>query len=262
MHRVDADGYITVLGERRFVDRSLPTYEGTVDGANWNNAVQEEIATVVEHAGLTLRSTGAADESAGWTQLKEAIFDSGKIGDAALDNDIGLDKISHGILNFFDGAANSRITVNSIGASFGNAFAGPVTLYERRGVSFTGATSPGDIEPYMRWAVYNISSYISGASVGDAISGTTDSHYHKIGEEYDNIYDTGINISANIFGAHLVAVLGAGNSTVVNAEVEFSGSTTWEVARIIQTQATSSDKLSAATAVYLVVFYDGAYLIT
>lgn len=257
MHRVDADGYITVLGERRFVDRSLPTYEGTVDGANWNNAVQEEIATVIEHAGLTLRSTGAADASAGWDQLKEAIFDSGAIGNDALASTLSLDKFSQGTIDITNGlAVPARLYADEEKVIVGNT-SQLSTIMDRKGLRFHGTGNLGINGMYLRWAIYDITGYVSGASVDDAISGTTDSHYHKIGEEYDNIYDTEIDITANILGTQLIAVLGAGNSTVVNAEVEFSGSTTWEVARIIQMQATSSDKLSAATSVYLVVFFDG-----
>lgn len=95
MHRVDADGYTTVGGERRFIDRAMPTEEGTIDGAYWNNAIQEEIAQVVEHAGLTLASSGSADQTAGWGQLKEAIFLSNAIDSAAINN-ITLSKISAG----------------------------------------------------------------------------------------------------------------------------------------------------------------------
>lgn len=46
------------------------------------NALQEEIANVVEHAGLTL-NTSATDE-ANWDQLKEALFASGAISSPAL----------------------------------------------------------------------------------------------------------------------------------------------------------------------------------
>lgn len=97
MHRVDTDGYTTVGGERRFINRSMPAEEGTIDGAYWNNAVQEEIVTVIEHAGLTLRASGAADETAGWDQLKTAIFDSAAITGAAITNaSIGLAKLTSG----------------------------------------------------------------------------------------------------------------------------------------------------------------------
>lgn len=131
MHRVDTDGYTTVGGERRFINRSMPAEEGTIDGAYWNNAVQEEIVTVIEHAGLTLRASGAADQTAGWDQLKTAIFDSAAITGAAITNaSIGLAKLTSGTspdlvdssMNIVNGAGtiNTGYSATGVGVSIDN----------------------------------------------------------------------------------------------------------------------------------------------
>jgi len=56
MHRTEGDNYTTVGTDKRFTDGP----PGTTVTDDWLNAVQEEIATVVEGAGLTL-STASAD---------------------------------------------------------------------------------------------------------------------------------------------------------------------------------------------------------
>lgn len=84
MHLFDGVGYIEVEGKRRFKDRELPTYIGSRPDDEIMNAMMYEIAQVVEAAGLTLATTGAADEAAGWGQLKQAIFESAAIDTAAL----------------------------------------------------------------------------------------------------------------------------------------------------------------------------------
>lgn len=130
MHRVDSDGYIIVSGKRRYIDQNLPGTPGTVDSSYWSNAIQEEIAGLIEYAGLTLAASGAADEAAGWQQLRQAIFSSGKIDSAALAqpciydihihnnavkniaiNDVSVAKLTAGI------ASNEKIDINAtIGA--------------------------------------------------------------------------------------------------------------------------------------------------
>lgn len=71
MHRVDASDYITTSGKRLYKETPIPA---TVLGFHQMNSIQEEIAGVIEDAGLTLRATGAADGSALYaSQLNEAI---------------------------------------------------------------------------------------------------------------------------------------------------------------------------------------------
>jgi hypothetical protein len=62
----------------------LPGTSGTEIAELWLNAVQEEIAHLIEYTGLTLSATGVADEAANWQQLRQAIFSSSKIDTAAL----------------------------------------------------------------------------------------------------------------------------------------------------------------------------------
>lgn len=106
MHRVDSTGYVTESGKRLFINRNLPSVPGTTVGAEWKNAVQEEIAQLIEYAGLTLSASAAADKTAGWDQLKTAIFESAAIDTAAIKNDaitnakidgVSLSKLEDGI---------------------------------------------------------------------------------------------------------------------------------------------------------------------
>ena len=261
MHRVDADGYITVGGERRWVDRNLPTYTGTLDAAYWNNAVQEEICNVIEYAGLTLATSGATDESAGWEQLKDAIFESGAISNNALATDLSLAKFSQGTLSWTVGGINGSLSTSAFVTDTGGTLS---ASYDRRGVYYYGSTSPGSVTPYMRQAVYNITSFISGASVDDAISETASGHYHTIGKEYDNVFNTNIIETTKIFDSTITLVQAGGNCTTVSCECEYGqgggSGDKWELLRVIQFTATSSDDMSAATAVYLTVSFDGSYL--
>lgn len=70
MHRTDAPDYTTVSGKRRFKESPPPR---SVVGKDIMNALQEEVALVVEGSGGTLAVSGSADETAGWGQLKAAI---------------------------------------------------------------------------------------------------------------------------------------------------------------------------------------------
>lgn len=94
MHRTEGDGYILESGNRRFVDKSPPTYVGTVMPGEWANAVQEEIINVVVAAGLTPSVSESADRTLGWNQLKTALFDSEALDTTALADDaVTTDKI-------------------------------------------------------------------------------------------------------------------------------------------------------------------------
>ena len=84
MHRTEGDGYVLEGGLRRFKDRNLPTYIGTIDTAEYNNAVQEEICSIIETLGGTVAVDAATDRTAGWHQLYDLIFQSEKITDAAI----------------------------------------------------------------------------------------------------------------------------------------------------------------------------------
>lgn len=90
MHRTEGDGYLDEGGLRRFVDQNLPTYFGTVDTGEYNNAIQEELCNIVELCGGTLNGggangTAAGDRTAGWRQVYDAIFQDGNIDDNAID---------------------------------------------------------------------------------------------------------------------------------------------------------------------------------
>lgn len=74
MHRTEGPDYATVGGKRRFKETPVPA---TIVDKDIMNAMQEEIALVIENSGLTLNTDGATDESAGWGQLDTAILRRG-----------------------------------------------------------------------------------------------------------------------------------------------------------------------------------------
>lgn len=87
MHYTEGQDYVDIGGGvREFIDQSLPGTPGTVDPAEFSNAVQYEIINCILYAGLTVETTAANDRSAGWIQLREAIFNSAAIDTAALAN--------------------------------------------------------------------------------------------------------------------------------------------------------------------------------
>lgn len=89
MHRVDDPDFIIVGGKRRFKESPPP---GTVVGWTMMNTLQEEIAGVIEDAGITLRVSGSADNAVDYaSQLLEAIDD--KIEDAVDLIEIELDDL-------------------------------------------------------------------------------------------------------------------------------------------------------------------------
>lgn len=68
MHRTEASGNVA----NAYVDRNLPTVAGTKLDASDRNAIQEEIANVIERAGLTLKTKATETED----QLEAVIFDT------------------------------------------------------------------------------------------------------------------------------------------------------------------------------------------
>ncbi len=125
MHRVDSDGYVMEGVNRRFIDQALPGTPGTVDGAEWNNAVQEELLGVLAAAGITPAASSAADRAGGWSQLAQAIFQSGAIGTNALANfAVTTAKIANGSVTGakidVNSVGNTQITDLDLGKCFGN----------------------------------------------------------------------------------------------------------------------------------------------
>ena len=72
MHRTIGDSFGTSAGKRIFRQENLPSYEATQVTYDSMNALQEEIATAIEGAGITLNPTSEA--VADMTQLNDAIL--------------------------------------------------------------------------------------------------------------------------------------------------------------------------------------------
>ena len=115
MHRTEGDGFVIEGGKNRFKDQALPTYNGTVDTAEYNNAVQEEICNLIELLGGTVEPDAATDRTNAWRQLYEILLQSGKITNAAM-SDFDLAK-GFGEIETFDGFETLK------------AIPGEITLY-------------------------------------------------------------------------------------------------------------------------------------
>lgn len=260
MHRVDADGYTTVSGKRRFIDRSLPTEEGTVDGAYWNNAIQEEIAQVIEDAGLTLRTSGSADQTANWGQLSQAIFSSNAISNAGLSDDLNLDRFSQGRLQFTD--SGYTIDLNTQFLLVGDSDVS--VRYHNKGINFYGASDPTGVLAYMRWAIYDVSGALTSATETDALTFTADAHSHKIGSTFTlaALYDTGIPDSTSIYAASLHNNYVGVRSLTPNCQLEFedTAGNNYGLNKVTHYYTGSGVQLDLSEPIYLVVFYDANYL--
>jgi hypothetical protein len=110
MHYTEGFGRKTVGGGvYEHEDQSLPGTPGTSVSAEMMNAFMYEMANIVTYAGLTVKSTAAADRSSGFIQVRDAIFSSAKIDTAALAplavtdakiNDVSLTKFTDGTAAF------------------------------------------------------------------------------------------------------------------------------------------------------------------
>jgi hypothetical protein len=114
MHRTDAPDYIVEDGKRRWADQQAGVHPGTVDGAEYNNAVQEELANLIELVGNTLNASSVADRAAGWRQVYDAIFQSSHMNTAGLANDaVTTPKIVNGAVT------DAKIAALDLAKAFG-----------------------------------------------------------------------------------------------------------------------------------------------
>lgn len=84
MHETEADGFLSESGRRKYQNVALPGIQGTQHDAEDRNAVQFELINAIEYAGITLEADAASDKTAGYVQLREAIFESAAIDTAAI----------------------------------------------------------------------------------------------------------------------------------------------------------------------------------
>lgn len=160
MHRNDGPNFTTIGGLRFFEDINAPGTVGTTMISDFANAVQEEIAGVIEGVGLALNPSGTADTSAGWGQLYRAIFETSAINTSALsDSAVTAAKLDSGAVitdKILNGAVtNVKIADYDLSKGFGqiavSEVAGPATntwtasaLSDTRSLStigFTGAAT-------------------------------------------------------------------------------------------------------------------------
>ncbi len=138
MHRTEGDGYVTESGKRRFKDRNLPTYIGTVDTAEYNNAVQEELCNLIVALGGTVEPDAATDRTNAWEQIATLLLASAKITDAAM-SDFDLAKGFGDILTTDGGALYIFSATPNEAGVYSTGVAAKVTTY----LSANPASNPG-----------------------------------------------------------------------------------------------------------------------
>jgi len=113
MHRTEGDGFVVEGGKNRFKDQALPTYKGTMDTAEYNNAVQEEICNLITMLGGTIEADAATDRANGWFQIYTLLLNSAKITNAAI-ADFDLAK-GYGTIGTADGDYTLTATSKTVG---------------------------------------------------------------------------------------------------------------------------------------------------
>lgn len=143
MHRTEGQGYVSEGSFRRFIDRdSGAGITGTVDTAEYNNAVQEELCYTIESVlgAAACSQSASADRSAGWHQLYDAIFDSAALTNAAI-SDLSVSKLTAGTIDI--GSANPGYNWHQTGSSLQYDFVNG-TAYNRGIFGTTVNLSNGD----------------------------------------------------------------------------------------------------------------------
>jgi hypothetical protein len=153
MHYTEGFGRKTVGGGvYEHEDQSLPGTPGTSVSAEMMNAFMYEMANIVTYAGLTVKSTAAADRSSGFIQVRDAIFSSAKIDTAALANgavtndkinSVSLSKLTDG--NMVTTSSDATYTYIRTGSSKSDQF--------RRSALASSATE------YVNMGSYNLDLY-------------------------------------------------------------------------------------------------------
>jgi hypothetical protein len=130
MHYTEGFGRKTIgSGVYEHEDQSLPGTPGTSVSAEMMNAFMYEMVNIVTYAGLTVKSTAAADRSSGFIQVRDAIFSSAKIDTAALAplavtdakiNDVSLTKFTDGTvaISTIDGTHTDTMDMSRFGLKF------------------------------------------------------------------------------------------------------------------------------------------------
>lgn len=157
MHRTQGEDYKIESGKRRFASALPPTQKATRLPAEFMNAVQEEIAIVIENAGLTLSATASDDRTAGWGQLWDAITNHGIIGSNAL----ALQAVTDGKI------ANSAVNTNNL---------------KNSSVTSDKLASASVIDGKIASNAVNTANLKNGAVTSDKLGGTSVT-YGKLGME-------------------------------------------------------------------------------
>lgn len=198
MHRTLGEDYIEVGGKRLYTDPNPPTVKGTVLPADAMNAIQEEIAKVIESAGIELAADGDTDT---WDQLYKAIFESTALGSSALATSSVTEGKIAGSAVTTGKLANGSVTKEKAYNTNKTTVVDGVPSYGVGGVSRFGAASiPGELTPYMTESGIFTTNYFT-----DNIPDIT-----ELGSEYAGMkYTAGCIISSKELLENVVDMLGS-----------------------------------------------------
>lgn len=288
MHRTWGTGYVEEDGgKHRYIDQNPPTVPGTIDVADSNNAIQEELCNIVELVfgegtlnGGGANGTPSADKAAGWRQLYDAIFNGSHITDSAID-EITFAKISGNIaltegshswyqsserLQYVEGTENviysaqrvlisktdtnheSNLSVGNLEVKHNNV----VTNYNGRGINYSNGPGESTLQSmYIRRAMYDIT-VGTWANIADS-NGDQIRRFTCTPNYTTTIPNNG---SYQILGAWVVCTQGS-EGLVFPAHISWDVSTNIRVLQI----AVSRDSQDAPPVNFkLILEYDGSSL--
>lgn len=124
MHRTEGARTVTIGSlPKQHQNQDLPLVGGSTLSAEYANALGEELINIIQYAGITIKSNSVSDRAEGFTQTREAIFNSKAITAAAianntltsdLINEVSLTKLSAGICDITTELGSSDITADLV----------------------------------------------------------------------------------------------------------------------------------------------------
>jgi hypothetical protein len=249
-----------------FRDKSTDTSnDGTpITLAQQINNIWGALLAILAKAGL---SPDDVTEKVSASQVANAIFSLQKLSNDALANDLNLGKFSQGELSVT--AGGNTVNIDPFDITVGNSTTTVASRYSKFGVRFNGPGQPGTLFPYVKHAVFEISSALDSASQTDASTfigtvGSGTDHSHKIGTSYTlaSLFDLGIPDTTKIFGViiHNNYTAVRGITPCCQVELDDTVGNKWAISRITHHYTGADLQLDTTEPVYATVFYDGDYL--
>ena len=225
---------------------------------DWHGA----FLAIIKKANRTLSGTAETELN---SDVAKAIFEDQALSNSALANDISLGKISQGTLSVKTGA--DTVTLDSQKISVGDSANSVESKLSKYGLRFYGANQPGDVFPYVKHAVFDISTEMAAANgtKADLNTATADSHYHRVGYTYSfaTPKSTGIPSVMDIYGFVLSggSTVGSGSISMLSPKVFLDVSSgVYRISKVEITINSGSFDLNFSSDVWLTIFYNGDYL--